>query len=292
VGGVPRGRIIEIFGPESSGKTTLALHVIAEAQKKGGIAAFIDAEHALDPTYARALGVNTEDLLVSQPDTGEQALEITETLVRSGALDVIVIDSVAALVPAPRSKARWGFADGTPGAAHVAGHAQTDRRDQQIPHVGRLHQPDPHEDRRDVRQSRNDHGRKRAEILRLRPDGHPPDRRHQGRHRRDRKSDQGQGGQEQSRFAVQGSGIRHLVRTGISKSRGDRHGTELGVLEKSGTWYSFEQNRIGQGRENVRRFLMKAENRDLNEKIEAAVKAKLGLVKLKSAEEGKDAETE
>jgi recombination protein RecA len=99
VGGVPRGRVIEIFGPESSGKTTLALHIVAEAQKSGGIAAFIDAEHALDIGYARKLGVRTDDLLVSQPDTGEQALEITETLVRSGAIDVLVVDSVAALVP-------------------------------------------------------------------------------------------------------------------------------------------------------------------------------------------------
>ena len=99
VGGVPRGRIVEIYGPESGGKTTLALHIVAEAQKNSGYAAFVDIEHALDPEYAKALGVNTEDLLVSQPDTGEQALEITETLVRSGALDVIVLDSVAALVP-------------------------------------------------------------------------------------------------------------------------------------------------------------------------------------------------
>ena len=99
VGGVPRGRIVEIYGPESGGKTTLALHIVAEAQKNSGYAAFVDVEHALDPEYAKALGVNTENLLVSQPDTGEQALEITETLVRSGALDVIVLDSVAALVP-------------------------------------------------------------------------------------------------------------------------------------------------------------------------------------------------
>ena len=99
VGGVPRGRIVEIYGPESGGKTTLALHIVAESQKNSGYAAFVDVEHALDPEYAKALGVNTEDLLVSQPDTGEQALEITETLVRSGALDVIVLDSVAALVP-------------------------------------------------------------------------------------------------------------------------------------------------------------------------------------------------
>tara|TARA_B110000014_G_scaffold54965_1_gene37082 strand:+ start:220 stop:1239 length:1020 start_codon:yes stop_codon:yes gene_type:complete len=99
VGGVPRGRIIEIYGPESGGKTTLALHIVAEAQKNNGYAAFVDVEHALDPEYSKALGVNTDDLLVSQPDAGEQALEITETLVRSGALDVVVIDSVAALVP-------------------------------------------------------------------------------------------------------------------------------------------------------------------------------------------------
>ena len=99
VGGIPRGRIVEIYGPESSGKTTVALHIVAEAQKAGGIAAFVDAEHALDPAYARKLGVNIDELYVSQPDTGEQALEIAEALVRSGALDVVVIDSVAALVP-------------------------------------------------------------------------------------------------------------------------------------------------------------------------------------------------
>ena len=99
IGGLPRGRVVEIYGPESSGKTTLAIHAIAECQKKGGIAAFIDAEHAFDRAYAEALGVNTEDLLISQPDNGEQALEITENLIRSGAIDIIVIDSVAALVP-------------------------------------------------------------------------------------------------------------------------------------------------------------------------------------------------
>src|SRR6202008_2226735 len=99
IGGLPRGRLVEIYGPESSGKPTLALHCIAEAQKKGGICAFVDAEHALDPIYARKLGVNVDDLLISQPDTGEQALEICDTLVRSGAIDVLVVDSVAALVP-------------------------------------------------------------------------------------------------------------------------------------------------------------------------------------------------
>ncbi len=108
VGGVPRGRVIEVFGPESSGKTTLALHMVAEAQKKGGSAAFIDAEHALDPLYASRIGVNIDDLLVSQPDTGEQALEITETLVRSGAVDIVVIDSVAALVPRAEIEGEMG----------------------------------------------------------------------------------------------------------------------------------------------------------------------------------------
>ncbi len=108
VGGIPRGRITEIYGPESSGKTTLALHIVAEAQKKGGIAAFVDAEHALDISYARKLGVKTDDLLVSQPDTGEQALEITEVLVRSGAIDVLVVDSVAALVPRAEIEGEMG----------------------------------------------------------------------------------------------------------------------------------------------------------------------------------------
>ncbi|WP_396145402.1 recombinase RecA [Anaerospora sp.] len=117
VGGVPRGRVIEIYGPESSGKTTVALHMIAEAQKLGGIAAFIDAEHALDPVYAKALGVNTDELLISQPDNGEQALEIAEALVRSGAIDIVVIDSVAALVPRAEI-------EGEMGDSHVGLHAR------------------------------------------------------------------------------------------------------------------------------------------------------------------------
>src|ERR1041384_2823367 len=113
VGGLPKGRIVEIYGPESSGKTTLALHCVAEAQKKGGICAFIDAEHALDPVYARKLGVKVDDLLISQPDHGEQALEIADTLVRSGAIDVLVVDSVAALVP--RSELEGEMGDSQPG---------------------------------------------------------------------------------------------------------------------------------------------------------------------------------
>src|SRR5499425_473207 len=113
IGGLPRGRVVEIYGPESSGKTTLALHCVAEAQKSGGVCAFVDAEHALDPVYARKLGVDLDDLLVSQPDTGEQALEITDTLVRSGAIDVLVIDSVAALTP--RAEIEGEMGDQLPG---------------------------------------------------------------------------------------------------------------------------------------------------------------------------------
>ena len=185
VGGLPRGRIVEIYGPESSGKTTLTLHVVAEAQKRGGICAFVDAEHALDVGYARKLGVRTDDLLVSQPDCGEQALEIAEMLVRSGAIDVIVVDSVAALVPRAEL-------EGEMGDSHVGLQARlmsqalrkltgTIAKSQ---HAGHLHQPDPHEDRRDVRQPRDDHRRQRAQVLRLRAPRHPPHRRAQGRRAR------------------------------------------------------------------------------------------------------------
>ena len=176
VGGVPRGRVIEIFGPESSGKTTLALHIVAEAQKLGGIAAFVDAEHALDIGYARKLGVRTDDLLVSQPDTGEQALEITEMLVRSGAIDVLVIDSVAALVP----KAEI---EGDMGDSHMGLQArlmsQALRKLTGIISksncLRHLHQPDPDEDRRHVRQPGNHHRRQRPQVLRLGASRHQED---------------------------------------------------------------------------------------------------------------------
>ncbi len=121
IGGYPRGRIIEVYGPESSGKTTVALHAIAEVQEKGGQAAFIDAEHALDPVYAQKLGVNIEELLLSQPDTGEQALEIAEALVRSGAVDIVVVDSVAALVPKAEIEGDMGDSRRFTGASHVSG---------------------------------------------------------------------------------------------------------------------------------------------------------------------------
>ena len=174
----------EIYGPESSGKTTLCLHVIANAQKRGGVCAIIDAEHALDPAYAERLGVNVNELLISQPDTGEQALEIVEMLVRSGALDVVVIDSVAALVPRAEI-------EGEMGDAHVGLQARLmsqalrkltsainnsqDRRD--------LHQPAPREDRGHVRSPRNHARWPRAQVLRLGAARHPPHRLDQDRHR-------------------------------------------------------------------------------------------------------------
>jgi protein RecA len=169
VGGVPRGRICEIFGPESSGKTTIALQVVAEAQKKGGMAAFIDVEHALDPAYAKKLGVDVDNLLVSQPDWGEQALEITVALISSGQIDVLVVDSVAALVPKSEL-------DGEMGDSHMGVQArlmsQALRKltgvGEQVAHLPGVHQPDPRKDRRDVRQSGNHHWRQRAEVLRIR----------------------------------------------------------------------------------------------------------------------------
>ena len=173
IGGVPKGRIIEIYGPESSGKTTLALHILAEAQKRGGEVAFVDAEHALDPVYAAALGVDTDNLLVSQPDTGEQALEITDALVRSGAVDAVVVDSVAALVPKQEIEGEMG--DTFVGLqARLMSHAEAGRHHRQDQLCGHLHQPAAYEDRRDVRQPGDHHRRQRAEILFLRPSGRAP----------------------------------------------------------------------------------------------------------------------
>ncbi len=163
VGGLPRGRVIEVYGPESSGKTTLALHVIAEAQKGGGTAAFVDAEHALDPVYARKLGVDIDELIVSQLDTGEQALEIVDTLVRSNAIDVLVVDSVAALVPRAEIEGEMGDLHvGLQARLMTPVAAQADRLDQPLALHGDLHQPAAHEDRRDVRQPGDHDRRQRA----------------------------------------------------------------------------------------------------------------------------------
>lgn len=140
IGGYPRGRVIEIYGPEASGKTTLAIHAIAEAQKNGGIAAIIDAEHTFDRNYAEKLGVDIENLLISQPDSGEQALEITDNLIRSGALDIVVIDSVVGTHAQSRDRRRNGrFQDGTPGQTDVAGPQKTNSKYQQNKHFVRFH---------------------------------------------------------------------------------------------------------------------------------------------------------
>jgi recombination protein RecA len=159
---VPRGRIVEIFGPESSGKTTLALHILASAQREGGEVAFIDVEHALEPAYARALGVDIDNLLISQPDTGEQALEITDALVRSGAVDVVVVDSVAALLPRSELEGEMGESSvGVGGPAHGPGPAEARRQYRKNPLHRGLHKPAPGEDRGGLRKSGDD-ARRRA----------------------------------------------------------------------------------------------------------------------------------
>ena len=203
VGGLPRGRVIEIFGPEASGKTTMTLHCIAEVQKTGGVAAFIDAEHALDVTYAKKLGVQADDLLVSQPDTGEQALEIAETLVRSGAIDLIVVDSVAALTP--RAEIEGEMGDAHMGLqARLMSQALTEAHggDCEIADDGDLHQPNSHEAGRDVRESRDDYRRQRAQILFIRSLGYPPNRIHQRRPGGDGQPRSCEGGKKQDGATV------------------------------------------------------------------------------------------
>jgi recombination protein RecA len=281
VGGVPRGRIVEIYGPESSGKTTLSLHIIAEAQMRGGIAAFIDAEHAMDAAYAKALGVNTDDLLVSQPDTGEQALEITETLVRSGALDVVVIDSVAALVPRAEIEGEMGDAQmglqarlmsqalrkltGAISKSNTCvvfinqirekigvmfGNPETTTGGRALKFYSsvrmEIRKVQPIKEGTDIIGSR-------TKVKVVKNKVAPPFK--------------------ETEFDI-------IYGTGISKT-GELIdlGAELAVLDKSGTWYSFGADRIGQGRENVKKFLSQPENKDIYEKVEAAVKEKLGLVK-------------
>jgi recombination protein RecA len=201
VGGFPRGRVVEVFGPESSGKTTITLQVIAEAQKMGGMAAFVDAEHALDPGYAKKLGVDVDNLLVSQPDYGEQALEITEALVRSGAIDVLVVDSVAALVP----KAEL---DGEMGDSHMGLQARlmsqalrkltgtVSKSRTCLIFINQI---------RDVRQPRNHNRWPRLEVLLVRPHRYTPHCRHQGGRRRYRFTHQNQGCKEQSGRTLPGS---------------------------------------------------------------------------------------
>ena len=229
IGGLPRGRVVEIFGPESSGKTTLALHAVAEAQKKGGICAFIDAEHALDPIYARKLGVNIDDLLISQPDTGEQALEIADTLVRSGAVDVLVIDSVAALVP--RAELEGEMGDSQPGMqARLMSQAlrkltaSINRSNTMVIFINQIRMKIGV-----MYGSPGDHDRRQcAEILRLRAPRHPPHRRDQGPRRGGRQPDPRQGGEEQARAAVQAGRVRHHVWRGHLQDRRDHRSRRQG----------------------------------------------------------------
>jgi recombination protein RecA len=273
IGGVPRGRVIEIYGPESSGKTTLALHIIAEAQKGGGVAAFVDAEHALDPIYAKKLGVDTENLIVSQPDTGEQALEITDTLVRSNAIDVLVVDSVAALVPRAEI-------EGEMGDSHVGLQArlmsQSLRKltgsisrskcivifiNQLRMKIGVMYgNPETTTGgnalkfyasvRLDIRRTgqikdRDDIVGNTTRVKVVKNKVAPPFR--------------------QVEFDI-------MYGSGISKTGEILDlGVKAGLVEKSGSWFSYDSMRIGQGRENAKKFL--TENPEVSAKIEAAIRA-------------------
>ena len=220
VGGLPRGRVVEIYGPESSGKTTLTLHVIAEAQKQGGVCAFVDAEHALDPVYAKKLGVNLErpaDLPARHRRAGARDHRHAGALRRDRRAGHRFGRGADA---ARRDRGRDGRIAARPaGAADEPGAAQAHRVDLALQHHGDLHQPDPDEDRRHVRLARDHHRRQRAEILRLRAPRHPPHRRDQGPRAGRRQPDPGQGGQEQGRAAVQAGRVRHHVRRGHLQER-------------------------------------------------------------------------
>ena len=272
IGGVPRGRIIEIYGPESSGKTTLALHVIAEAQKMGGEAAFIDAEHALDPVYARKLGVNIDNLIVSQPDTGEQALEITESLIRSGALDVIVVDSVAALVP----KAEI---DGDMGDSHMG--LQARLMSQALRKLaGALNKT------KTVLIFINQL-REKIGVMFGNPETTPGGRalKFYASVRMDiRKIENIKQDGEVKGSRVRVKVIKNKVAPpfreaefdivygeGISKAGNILDmAVNLDIIEKSGSWFSYNGERIGQGRENVKKYLK--ENPDILQEVEEKVR--------------------
>jgi recombination protein RecA len=282
VGGLPKGRVIEVFGPESSGKTTLALHVIAEAQAAGGYAAFIDAEHALDPTYARKLGVDIDNLLVSQPDCGEQALEITNALVTSGAIDVIVVDSVAALVPKAELEGEMG--DSFMGL-HARLMSQAMRKltgalsrantclifiNQVREKIGVMFgNPETTTGGRALKF----YSSVRMEVRRISTlkDG-----------------DQAIGNRTKIKVVknkvaspFREAEVDILYGEGISRE-GDLldYGVEQGVVEKSGSWISFQGERIAQGRENARTSLK--EHPDVRARIDAALRQKIGLPKLES----------
>ena len=274
MGGVPRGRIIEIYGPESSGKTTLALHILAEAQKKGGEVAFIDVEHALDPNYAAALGVDINSLLVSQPDTGEQAMEICEALVRSGAIDAIVIDSVAAMVPRAEI-------EGEMGDSHVGLQArlmsQAMRKLTSV--IGKTNTVcvfiNQLREKVGVMYGNPEvtHRRPGAEILRLGADRRAPGGGPEGFLRAvHRQPPPRQGGQEQGRAPLPGGRVRHHVRQGhFQDERAGGCGVKLGIVQKSGAWFNYGDIRLGQGRDNAKQFL--ADNPEIANDIEGQIRA-------------------
>jgi recombination protein RecA len=278
IGGLPRGRVVEIYGPESSGKTTLALHCLAEAQKKGGICAFIDAEHALDPIYARKLGVNIDDLLISQPDAGEQALEIADTLVRSGAVDVLVIDSVAALVP--RAELEGEMGDSQPGLqARLMSQAlrkltaSINRSNTMVIFINQIRMkigvmygsPETTTGGNALKF----YASVRLDIRRI---GMIKDR------------DEVVGNQTRvkvvkNKLAPPFKQVEFDIMYGEGVSKMGEIvdlGVKAGVVEKSGAWFSYDSVRIGQGRENAKAFLKG--NPDMAAKIEAAIRQNAGLI--------------
>src|SRR5580693_147470 len=277
VGGFPRGRVVEIFGPESGGKTTMTLHVIAQAQKMGGQAAFIDAEHALDPAYARKLGVDVDNLLVSQPDNGEQALEITETLIRSGGLDVVVVDSVAALVPRAELEGEMGEPQMGLQARLMS---QALRKLTGIVAKSRTCLIFINQIREKIgvmfgNPETTTGGRALKFYASIRLDI----RRIQAIKEGDRvvgSRTRGKVVKNKVAAPFREAEFDILYGEGISRE-GDLIdlGVDKGVLEKSGTWLSYGGERIGQGRENARVFLK--ENKDIREKIETALRKKLGI---------------
>ena len=280
VGGVPRGRIIEIFGPESSGKTTLCQHVIAEAQKKGGVAAFIDVEHALDPGYARACGVNVDELLVSQPDTGEQALEITETLIRSGGIDAIVVDSVAALVP--RAEIEGEMGDSFVGIqARLMSQAlrkltgAVSRSNTSLIFTNQL--------------------REKIGVMFGNPETTPGGRalKFYASVRLDiRRVETIKSGQESIGNRVRVKVVKNKVAPpfriaefdvmygeGISREGGLLDvGVAMGVVDKTGAWFTYAETRLGQGREASKDFLR--QNAPIATEIEGKIRAKVTEVAL------------
>lgn len=277
VGGLPRGRVIEIFGPESSGKTTVALHVIAEAQRAGGFAAFIDAEHALDPSYAQKLGVNIDELLVSQPDTGEQALEIAESLVRSGAIDVIVIDSVAALVP----KAEI---EGEMGDAHVG--LQARLMSQALRKLSGA-----------ISKSNTiaifiNQIREKVGVMFGNPEVTPGGRalKFYASVRLDvRRTETLKQGNDVVGNRTRVKVVKNKVAPPFKQADFDiiygegisREGTlldlgcDMDLIQKSGAWFSFGEERLGQGRENARQFLK--EHKDIAGAVERKIREAYGL---------------